>query len=279
MFRSEEKKGLTFWSSIVFHISMMVIVAVFSIAELTQFDAMALLPQDVDVDAQGSTFVTVAPSPLARAVPAINLRMEWLKTKYDEGNIASERDAMLHVNFVKDGEHFSLSRVIGVNRPAGMEGYQFMLIGGGVTPLFKVRDKDGKVLFEQYIKISEDFMAESPIDMPGSGLYMQARFFPDLEERGQYTYGTKSLGMNNPAFGLRIVDGREPFKEAWRGVLKPGEKARIGNLTLEFADLKQIAIVRITSDTTYWSVFSMWVLVMSALVIRYGPGIFRPERN
>ena len=133
-----------------------------------------------------------------------------------------------------------------------------------------LKDRDGGVIFNSYINLSNNIKSEDVFYIKEAGLTLYTRFFPDVFREGTKA-GSRSPMTRNPAFGIKVVKRNSPFTDAWKGILKKGESARFDNMTLEFADLKPYVVIKVVKDPTYWGIFAGWILIILGLLIRYMP--------
>lgn len=269
-------KDIRFWGSAIFHIAMLIVIAATSIGHLTRFSAVAALPQGMTVNMLNGDFVSVDSTSFMGEIPFISMRLEWQKSQYKGGWLPTDHSAGLKIGYMEGNSFRTVNETIGINSPIKKNGYEFLLDRGNLSPLFILKDTEGKILFNQFADLSNETGAEDTFEIPKRDLTVYTRFFPDVfKEDGKYK--TLSKNPDNPAFGLRIGKKDDPFKDIWKGVLKPGEKAEFNSMTLEFADLRPVVTIRISKDPTYWGIMAGWILIVAGLVVRYIPFLARKK--
>jgi cytochrome c biogenesis protein ResB len=270
VFSDDTRMGVRFWGSFTFHIGLLTVIAVTSLGPITRFWATVVLPQGVMVNLEDEQFSTVHSIPVFGEIPFISLRLDWQESTYEDKRFAVDHAAGLTVGMI-EGDSFKQSiETIRVNSPVRKGGHQLLLDRGKHSPLFVLKDLEGRVIFNRYVDVSNVTNQEDTFEIPSAGLTIYTRYFPDVFKEGD-NYGTRSREPKNPAFGIRVESMKDPFRDTWGGVLKTREKAEFDGMTLEFADLKPVVILQVMKDPTYWGIFVGWALIVAGLTVRYLP--------
>lgn len=264
-FRVKERGyNYKFWSSIVFHIGMLLLIIAVFLGSFTRFGATVILPLGMTVSLLDKDFVGINSSSFVGEIPFVQLRLNSMKRRYEKGIHPVDYTADVSVSIGGT----NMNEVIRINSPVHYDGYQFMYYEGANAPLLILRDSSGKELFSQFLKVSENPANEAITEIVDVGVTLYTRFFPDMFTEGG-KYGSRSRELKNPALGIKIATKTEPFKNIWSGVLKVGEKAEFEGYILEFANLQPVITMKIVKDPSYWGVFTGWLLVIAGLFIRY----------
>lgn len=265
------KRDIRFWGSTTFHIGMLVIVAATSLGYSIRFFAMIVLPQGVSVTLDDKSFVAVYEDRLhSGGRPFVNLKLNEFEAKYAEEQFPVEYIADITIGIIDKDGYRNLTDKIRINKPFNYDGYNILFENSGYSPRFVLKDRDGGVIFNSYINLSNNIKSEDVFYIKEAGLTLYTRFFPDVFREGNKA-GSRSPMTRNPAFGIKVVKRNSPFTDAWKGILKKGESARFDNMTLEFADLKPYVVIKVVKDPTYWGIFAGWILIILGLLIRYMP--------
>jgi cytochrome c biogenesis protein ResB len=263
-------RGIGFWGSVVFHSGLLIIIAATFIAPITRFWATVVLPQGMNVNLEDGQFAAIHSTPVLEEIPFISLKLDWQETQYEDGRFPVDHAAGLSIGLM-DGDGFrQTDEKIRVNSPIWKDGYQFLLTSGSLSPRFVLRDREGEAVFNRFVNVSNATDQEDTFEIPGTGLTIYTRFFPDMLKKGD-NYGTRSRELKNPAFGIKVTTKKDPFRNIWRGVLKKGEKGEFRGMTLEFADLKPVVTLEVMKDPTYYGIFAGWALIVAGLMVRYLP--------
>jgi cytochrome c biogenesis protein ResB len=270
VFASDTQRDIRFWGSFVFHIGLLTVIAAAALGPITRFWATVVLPQGVMVNLENEQFAVVHSTPALGRMPSIALSLDWHETRYAEGRFPVDYAVGLSIGLM-DGEGYrQTDETIRVNSPIKKDGYQFMLNSRRFAPLFVLRDREGDVVFNRFVEVSNVTFQEDAFDIPEAGLTVYTRFFPDMYKEGG-KYGTRSREPRNPAFGIKVTGKEDPFRDVWRGVLKKGERAEFNGMTLELADLKPVVIIQVAKDPTYYGIYAGWALIVMGLLVRYSP--------
>jgi cytochrome c biogenesis protein ResB len=211
-------------------------------------------------------FAAVHSTPVFGETPFISLRLDWQESTYEDERFPVDHAAGLSIGLMDVGGYRQTDETIRVNSPIRRDDYQFLLTDGSLSPLFILKDSEGKVVFNQFNATGE----EDTFDIPATGLTVYTRFFPDMYKEGD-NYGTRSRELKNPAFGIKVTKKEDPFRDIWRGVLKKGEGAEFNSMTLEFSDLKPVVTIQVSKDPTYYGIYAGWALIVGGLILRYAP--------
>lgn len=265
------KRDIRFWGSTTFHIGMLVIIAATSLGYLTRFFAVLDLPQGVSVELADKKFATVYEDRLhSGGRPFVNLKLNEFEAKYADELFPVEYIADITIGIIDKDGYRNLTDKIKINKPFNYDGYNILFETSGYSPRFMLKDREGRVMFNNYINLSNDTKSESLFYIKEADAMLYARFFPDVFREGNKV-GSRSPVARNPAFGIRIAKRDNPFADVWKGVLKKGEAASFDGVTLEFADLKPYVVVKIVNDPAYWGIFAGWILIVGGLMVRYLP--------
>ncbi len=264
------RKDLRFIGSMLFHGGLMIWIITLFLAPFVRFYANLTLLQDVETDLSDKDSVTIVERPVYGELPVIWFKLKGYRATYKQGVYPVDYSALLEVSYM--GPHGFERRVseIRINQPLDVMGYRFLFASGGFVPLFRLKDEDGKVLFERYVLLSNDTAQDDSFSIKEAGLEVYTRFFPDVFFRDGRV-GTRSRTLKNPAFGIKVAKEEDPFRDVYRGVLRLGEEARIGRFTLEFADLKPFVYLQMVRDPLYPLMILGWTVGAIGLVMRYGP--------
>ena len=264
------RRDTGFIGSMLFHLGMLVVIASTALGYAVRFEAMTALPKDVTINLSGDDFVTVKSVPRLGELPFLLLTLQWQESRYEDGFKPVAHSAGLHISYMEGDTMKSIEDTVAINSPVDAAGYKFLLIGGQHSPSFILR-QDDDILFNNFVKVTNVTEEEGSFNVEDAGITVYTRFFPDMyEEDGRY--GTRSLELNNPAFGIRVSTKEEPFSDVWKGILKVGDSADFGSYTLEFTDIKPVVAVKVIKDPSYYGILVGWLLLVSGLLMRYtGP--------
>ncbi len=265
---STTKRDVKFLGSMIFHLGILVVIITTSLSYYFNFQATFVLPENISVDLNNKKFSTIHSLPANQALPFMVLKLNWQKTQYVGEGFPVDFVAEVTVGLMEGVTFNQSTEIVRVNQPINKGGYQFLLYKELYAPMFTLRDSSGDIIFNGFLNLFILTKDEDKFKVPNTELTLHTRFFPDMfVENGRY--GTRSRELNNPAFGVKIYSEKDPFTKLWSGVLKSGERATFNGQSLEFEELKQIVIMQVSKEPTYWGIFIGWIFIVGGLILRY----------
>jgi len=254
------------WGSVLFHIGINIVVAGSVASMLTIFNAKVMLTEGFDMFPPEQLRNILSQSDIAE-FPYRKMLLETFDAKYVEGGgFPIDYTAKVKTTDMKGK---AVDDVIKVNQPLRKGGYQFLLDKYYFTPRFVITEKEtGRVIEDAFINLliytvdmSDNF------EIPETGVRVKAWFFPDFYRDGNRAK-TRSLNIDNPAFGLEFFKGTEKLGD---GVLPLGKRMDFdgGRYTIQFLDLKKWITLSVSRDyglpIVKWGLF----FVVFGLVTRF----------
>ena len=179
------KRDIRFWGSTTFHIGMLVIIAATSLGYSIRFFAMIVLPQGVSVTLDDKSFVAVYEDRLhSGGRPFVNLKLNEFEAKYAEEQFPVEYIADITIGIIDKDGYRNLTDKIRINKPFNYDGYNILFENSGYSPRFVLKDRDGGVIFNSYINLSNNIKSEDVFYIKEAGLTLYTRFFPDVFREG-----------------------------------------------------------------------------------------------
>jgi cytochrome c biogenesis protein ResB len=270
--KDRPSKDARFWGSFIFHIGMLAIIATTTFGTLTGFFGRTVLPEGVSVPLGNNDLSTITRSSLnPDETPFMTLRLDDFTMTYREERFPVRYAAAITFGILLKDNYRIINESVEINRPFDYEGYRFLLEDGGYSPRFILKTKDGKTLYDGFVRLSNETKREDVFELRGTDLIIQSRFFPDLYKKDGMV-GTRSPVLKNPAFGIKVNRKKQDSGILiWKGVLKEGEEAEFAGMTLEFHELRPYVVLLVVNDPTTPWLLGGWVLVVAGLVIRYFP--------
>lgn len=257
-----------FVGSVLFHIGMIVVMISIISGETSRYWSSVIIPRYMPVVVETSVFTTTYSVPAFADDPFIKISLDWQDSAFEEDRFAVDHAAGLTIGLIKDDEYVETLETIRINQPVWRDGYQFLLRGGGFVYLLNITDKDGKHVFSDHRATPTSLAVEDSFIVENEGFEVFVRYFPELvSEDGKY--GTLSREALNPALGVRIVENKDPFNDAWKGLIKSRETAKYGDYTLKFVDLRPYVTVEILKDPSYYGIIAGWLFIVFGLLMRY----------
>lgn len=269
--RLAQRKDLRFWGSIIFHAGMIIGVFIMFLAPLVRFSARITLLEGVQTDFNDREFVQHIDKPFFGAtVSGGTMVLRDYKAEYKDGVYPVDYSAHVTLSVLDSDVYKRSDDWIRINGPLDLAGYKFLLETGGYAPLFTLKDSGGNIIFRNHVKLNNITRSEDSFFIKEAGLVVYTRFFPDMHREGNRV-GSRSLALNNPAFGLKIARKEDLSKIIYSGVLKVGESASLGDMTIEFSRLKSFSVLYVVKDPLYYWLFAGWGIGLAGLILRYLP--------
>lgn len=263
------KWSVLFKASLIFHLGLIVLIVSASLSVLIKYHVSISVPQGITRNLLNEESVTFHSEPLFAKPPLLTIRLDNLVSEFVDGKYSVGREATLTLGSEDDGIYKYETKTVSINKPIKFNFYNILLTNGGMSPLFVIRNAEGKVVYKRFVNVSNSTAIEDYVEIANTSVKIYTRYFPDLVKT-ESGYSTKTLLNNNPAFGIRIVSDNAPFTNMYAGVLKIGGKAKFsGGLTFEIEDLKPFIEVVIIRDLTYYSVFVGLLLTFIGLIVRF----------
>jgi cytochrome c biogenesis protein ResB len=272
--KGRTSKDARFWGSFIFHIGMLVVIATTTFGTLTGFFGRTFLPEGVSVPLGNNDLSTITRSSFdPEETPFMTLRLDDFTVTYLEERFPVRYAAAITFGILMKDNYRIIKESVEINRPFDYEGYRFLLEDGGYSPRVILKTKDGKTLYDSFVRLENETKIEDVFELRGTDLIIQSRFFPDFYKKDGLV-GTRSPILKNPAFGIKVNRKRQGSGIIiWKGVLKVGEEAEFAGMTLEFHELRPYVVLLVVNDPTTPWLLGGWVLIVVGLVIRYFPAI------
>lgn len=224
--------------NILFHVSFLFLLAGIVVSLLFKFEGMAMVTEGYSFSGSRGEYKSISFSPLA-SIPRLSFALEKLSaTFWDENMLFTSLEAELAY-----GNKREIARL---SSPAAIYGTKVTIAGYGYTPMYVLKDRDGKILDRGYVNLNIFIPgSEDHFQIPGYPHQIFVSFFPDYEEReGQLP--NRSMNPDNPAYGLKIFRGRLPV---FTGVVKQGEWAAFDGMSISFPEFVRWGDFKVVNDS------------------------------
>ncbi len=238
------KGGYGQWGSVLFHFSAIVILAGAVTSLWTKFDGNILLTEGQSFSGNTGEYASIQRSPyFAFPAPDFTLTLQKFRPTYGAvpiyvSDVAIERNGSRIPEAVRDFHALSYG------------GYAFYQKGHGFSPSFLVRDRWGGVVFQSFVSFRSgigpdgEVQYEDYFQIPGAGLEVRGRLYPDLVA-AKDSITTKSVLPVNPGIDIRIKKNGE---EVYQGILMRGQSIELDGFSLAFQDLRYWSEFRVVRD-------------------------------
>lgn len=246
--------GLGFWGSVAFHGALVICLVAAVVSYLTSFNGQLILTEGITLplhEAVGTSYTGNIAS-----LPPAQVKVDNLEAVYKEGHFKYDFSGVLHI--IQGGDHMYPFKV---NAPATVAGLQFSLQQFGFSPRLVINGLTGTP-FDYHLNLRHEDGDYFPLE---SDLKLFVVFFPEFDEKDG-KIGTLSREVKNPRLLLKILEGE---KVLHRALLAPGEKQQLGGYTVQFAELKNWALLSISKEPGLVILMAGLLLLTVALFVRF----------
>jgi len=238
-----EKVRYGLLGSLIFHFSFLIILAGAIVSTWTRFEGMIILTEGQPFKGYPDEYIAVQRRPLFVSDPlGFQLMLQKFKPfygtqpKYVSEVLIGDRGNKTHET-IRDFHALSY------------KGYTFYQKDHGFSPSFVLKDHWGRVIFQSFVafkshKEAEEVRYEDYFRIPGTGLEIEGRLYPDMVINDGKVR-SKSALPNNPVIDIKI---KEKEKEIFRGIVKLGQDIKLTNFSLSFNDLRYWSSFRVVKD-------------------------------
>lgn len=266
---SASKGDLGFWGSVFFHAVLITLAAGLVVFYFNGFYATMVFTEGQELTLQKENLSKIERLPaLGITLPDLVFRFNRFSTEY-QGDTATDYTAEFDVVETRTGKTWN--QIFKVNRPFTYGGMEFLINRQGYSSHF-VLFKDNVPVFDSFVALNVAAEQEDSFEVPGEGLFVNARFFPDLARRDDGGVYSKSARPRNPSFGLEIMQKGE---RVFRGLVGKGETISFGPYRLTFADLRHWVTLELVREPGIGFFFVSAMVGLVGLLMRLAD----PERT
>ena len=265
---------LEYLGSVIFHVSLIMLFAGGFWSAAARFDGYVVLTE-------GQMFREVAPSYLRYAEGPLRRRehtgfLAQLKSVYLKYESGKHLVNLVSTFEVEEASGRAREHKVKVNHPWKHKGLAFTQDKTGFSPCLSIHDTaTGKLLFDSFVALKtfqhgstkehKDF-----ISLPVHGERLQMTLYPSFSREGGKIHNAGDE-LTKPLLRLERMD--ESGNVTASKDIESNETAVLGDLSVQFADLRYWASFRIVDDPGYpLVVVAMW-LGFAALLARYAQGM------
>ena len=260
------------YSSIVFHISLLIMLVGFAVDALVSMDGTMVITEGQTIMDEPAGYIYLREAPLYgpfykdAGYGKFALTLQALEIKYPPQGVPDDYSSKI-----------TLSTAGGVTRESLVTKSQPVNFGGvslhqefyGYAPAVVIKDKTGKVLLESYVNISTSAHPAShayqdSFAVPGTDLKLWLAFFPDLKKKAGYITG--SYQPVNPGLQIRITQGKQVLHSGYAAI---GETIEFDDYQVSFPDLRRWSAIKISKDPGLPLVYTGFWLAVTGLIMIY----------
>lgn len=231
--------GLKFIGSIIFHISLLLIMTGALYDAATRMRGGLVITQGQMVDESHESYVGIDEAPFFLENHSFfKIELKDVDFKFDKG-VMLDSNAVLGIT---DGD-FSGDFVIKVNQPLLYKGTMFVMQQYGFAPLLKLTDAEGKQVVNAYLNLAAPEMGgtvEDSFHLPQTDMELTIKLFPDAEiEDGMIRTLSQELHAPKLIVQLdRLIEDGKIKELLHKGAIEPGENVTFQGYTLHIGDIR-----------------------------------------
>jgi cytochrome c biogenesis protein len=247
---------------LLFHLSFFLFLLGGLLLTYTRFSGKLALTEGQSFDNDIKQFHRITDNAkIMKQLPALGLFLEKVQPFY-ENNVPTELVVNLKVNYKNDVK----KEILKVNEPIKRGPMSIIAENIGVSPLFIVKDKTGRIIDSVYVSLNVLEGQEDNFTLDLDRVYtFYVRFFSDYVIEGGVEK-TKSLELKNPAIHLTVK--KDIFKDIYEDTIKLGESAQFDSYIVEFNDLRYWTEFLIVREYGKYPLMLGFVLASVGLLMR-----------
>ncbi len=283
-----EKGYLRETGNLVFHVSLLVLLAAVALGALLGYKGIFAVVEGRSFTNTATLYDDLSWGQWVNEgeLTPFTVRLDDFRARYLPNGQPAEFHA--DVQWAPRPGAASRSRDIQVNHPLKVGGAKVYLLGSGFAPRFVVRDKAGKVVYDDYVP----FLPQKNANQLSVGLLkvpyglpydvgMRAAFFPTFATTPggapysswpeakvpvlTYELSTGDLDLARPQTVYQMYEDR--MTKAGEGVLFPGRSVALpGGGSVTFADFREYAVFQTTRDPGTRTAFAACVAGLLGLI-------------
>lgn len=241
--------------NLVFHAAFLFLLAAVAVSMFFRFEGSARVTEGYQFSGLPQEYVMISASPLA-SLPQVSFFLEKITPRFWE-------DKLLFTELKADVRYQGGEGSVWMSSPLKIGGARITINGISLTPMYTLKDSEGKVLDEGYVNLAVFAPGtEDHFQIPGFPHQIFVSFYPDFAMEGGKPVN-RSMDTNNPRFFLRVFRGRMPV---FSGFLRLGEEGRFESLSLSFPEFRYWGDFRIVRDPGFMYIWIAFVLFVTGLV-------------
>jgi cytochrome c biogenesis protein ResB len=260
-----EKGRLGFLGSILFHLSIVMLIFFGVVYSLTSFSGEMVLAEEQTLTFTEENLVGYHKAAYASELPAFDLTLEKLKPQYADvkGLAPTDFEAQIRAETAVG----TIRKKIWVNHPFVYKGYRFLIYRYGFAPRFVIVKNKHHRVFDSFVNLVVFTPQDSDrFQVPEGNLEIRTRFFPDFYRKGKRILATRSQIPKNPVFLIEVISNGQRL---FYGLLPKGKKIKFGSYEMSFPELNYWVDFLITRNPAYWALIIASAVCALGLTLRF----------
>lgn len=249
------------WSSIIYHASLLIVVAGIFTLNQTRFQGTLFLTEGQTFSSGDKSIITNGDEQELRPEIPFQITLNEFRINY-QGESAVQGAALVRV---EENGRGSSNKPIKINYPLEVQNIKFMLQDFDYTPQFVITDQQGQIFFDSYVNLFINAGKTDTFQIPGSPFSLAVKFFPEAQlQKGQPV--NLSLNPVKPLFWVQLKEGQEVLGEKY---LRLNQEWQTPIGKLKVADLSRFVQLMVIQEKGANLLFGGFALTFLGLIIRF----------
>ncbi len=260
---SGRKGSYGFWGSVVFHLSLLILLLGIIASSIGRFDAEMILAEgQTTAFAEEAMLRVNRKSLLSPSLSGTSITLRKFTADFEEDKYPVDYAAYLLLGATA----VAREELVRVNHPLTVGRHQVFLHRYGFAPRFHVQDERGMVLLDSFINLIISRPEQTDhFDLPHQGLRIETQLFPDYHLNGE-TAISRSPSPKNPVMRVRVLADGTLIGEK---DLPVGQMADFGKYRLTFGELRYWAWFGVVHDPGYGFMIIGFIACVTGLALRF----------
>jgi cytochrome c biogenesis protein len=257
--RSEPFDGATGWvgaekgysreaGNLLFHVSLLVILAAVALGSLTGFSGRVIVKEGTGFADALPSYDSFTPGRLTSAdnLPPFSFTLDHFSAAYQDGGQQSgaPRQFSATVTSRQDPDSPAVTRTMSVNDPLVLDGVKVFLVGHGYAPTFTIRDRTGAIVFQDSVV----FLPQDA-DFTSTGVVKAFDTTPELGLQGFFLPTAAVDQVRGPYSSFPAANNPAVFLSAWTGTIDASGPQTV--YKLDTSGMRQVGIKSLTPGQTW----------------------------
>lgn len=263
-----EKNRAGRWGTAFFHASLLLILCGVLLGSLTKFEGFLQLAEGQTVVEAGDAYLATQQGLFfRRRQPGMEITLDRVEVVYPKSG--KPDDFRSRITIREQGRAVKEAEVT-KRDPLAYGGFTFYQRLYGYAPALQIRDGRGREIFGAFVSLATEevpggHLYRDIFSIPGTGLEVEAQFYPDLSIGGDYLNRRTYLPVR-PGLVLTV---REKSRVLFQGSIRPGEGVQAGVYQVSFPEWRRWSGLTVTRDEGRVIVYLGFVLAIAGLTMMY----------
>lgn len=248
--------------NIMFHFSFLLILAGISLSILFRFEGNAKITEGYPFEGKRNDYANIGIAPLS-SLPEISFELKKITAEF-------WKDALLFTDLRADVSYGEEKGTVLLSSPVTIGGADITLQGIGLTPLYLLKDKVGRVIDSAYVNLNIFIPgSKDSFVIPGYPYRIEVSFYPDHEIKNEKIFN-RSMNPERPAYFISVskLDNLKEKPKVFSGSLRPEDDFYFDGLRLSFPEFIYWGSFRVVKDPGFIFIWISLAMMIAGLIWR-----------